>query len=77
VGSQRALKKLTRIISKEIGEKMQKKHIKEHQKKQALNGCSAGFSVGSQWVLSGYPVSAQGAHGYSACSFLSTQGVLR
>ena len=36
-----------------------------------------GFSMGSQWVLSGYSVSTQGAHGYSDCAFLSTQGVLR
>ena len=46
-------------------------------KKQALHGCSVGFSVGSQWVLSGYSVSTQGTHGYSDCAFLSTHGVLR
>ena len=45
-------------------------------------GCSRGFSVGSQWVLSGYSagtwaMSTQGTHGYSDCAFLSTQGVLR
>ena len=50
---------------------------RKKRKKQALNGCSVGFSVGSQWVLSGYSVSTQGTRGYSDCSFLSTQGVLR
>ena len=36
-----------------------------------------GARLGSQWVLIGYSVSTPGTHGYSDCSFLSTQGVLR
>jgi len=40
-------------------------HLTGLKRKQALNGCSVGFSVGSQWVLSGYSVSTQGTHGYS------------
>ena len=53
------------------------KNWKRRIKKRALNGCSVGFSVGSQWVPNGYSVSTQGTHGYSDCAFLSTQAVLR
>ena len=34
---------------------------KNTEKKAGSHGCSVGFSVGSQWVLSGYSVSTQGS----------------
>ena len=34
---------------------------KKEKKGAGSHGCSVGFSVGSQWVLSGYSVSTQGS----------------